>query len=251
MSDAPTRSKRTAVLGGAGGIGRVLIDELQERGHETIALDLAASLARHQLGGQTIAIDICDEASIAAAFAELGADGKGLDGFVNLAGYNAALMPLAEMDTGYFDDVIAGNLRGAFLAARAAKPLLASRTGSSLVMVSSGLAHHVRQGYGAYSASKAAVIAMTKTLALEWAPSVRVNAVAPGLVDTAFLRGGTGRSAEDGEPLVDLDAYRNATPMARIATPGDVTGPIRFLLGTDSEFMTGQVLWVNGGGYMP
>ncbi|WAP68359.1 SDR family oxidoreductase [Jiella pelagia] len=181
----------------------------------------------------------------------LQSDGKGLDGFVNLAGYNARLTPLAEMETGYFDEVIAGNLRGAFLAARAARPLLAAREGSSFVMVSSGLAHHVRPGYGAYSAAKAAVIAMTKTLALEWAPNVRVNAVAPGLVDTAFLRGGTGRSEEDGASVVDLDAYRRATPLARIAEPVDVTGPIRFLLSQDSRFMTGQVLWVNGGGYMP
>lgn len=105
--------------------------------------------------------------------------------------------------------------------------------------------------YGAYSASKSAVIAMTKTLALELAPKLRVNAVAPGLVDTAFLRGGTGRSAEDAESIVNLDAYKAITPLDRIAQPADITGPIRFLLGPDSGFMTGQVLWVNGGGYMP
>ncbi|TFF27696.1 SDR family oxidoreductase [Jiella endophytica] len=240
-----------AILGAAGGIGRRLLSELRDRGHETIALDLPASLERHRLEGRSIAIDILDEASIENAFGELAGDGEGLDGFVNLAGYNARLTPLAAMDTGYFDDVIAGNLRGAFLAARAAKPLLERGRNASLVMVSSGLAAHVRPGYGAYSAAKAAIVAMTKTLALEWAPTVRVNAVAPGLVDTAFLRGGTGRSDEDGASVVDLDAYRGMTPLGRIALPDDVTGPVRFLLGEDSRFMTGQVLWVNGGGYMP
>lgn len=92
---------------------------------------------------------------------------------------------------------------------------------------------------------------MTKVFALENAPRVRFNAVAPGLVDTSFLRGGTGRSAEDKEAIVNLEAYSKATPMQRLALPDDVVGPIEFLLSPASSFMTGQVLWVNGGGYMP
>jgi NAD(P)-dependent dehydrogenase (short-subunit alcohol dehydrogenase family) len=70
-------------------------------------------------------------------------------------------------------------------------------------------------------------------------------------VDTAFLRGGTGRSPEDRESIVPLDAYRAMTPMKRLALPEDIVGPIDFLLSAASGFMTGQVLWVNGGGYMP
>ncbi|XDB00341.1 SDR family oxidoreductase (plasmid) [Sulfitobacter sp. LCG007] len=237
--------RRIALLGGAGGIGRVLAAELAERGDEVITLDLEGSLDRHGVTGG-IAIDITDEASVTRAFGQLGG---ALDGFVNLAGYNSDLIPLDRMETRYFDDILTANLRGAFLAARAAAPLLTD--GGSMVNIASGLASHVRPGYGAYAASKAAVIAMTKTMALELAPRLRVNAVAPGLVDTAFLRGGTGRSDETGDSIVDLDAYRSMTPLARIATPEDVTGPIRFLLGPDSRFMTAQVLWVNGGGYAP
>lgn len=241
--------RRIALLGGAGGIGRVLAAELTKVGEIVTILDLPASLERHAVTG--IGIDVTNEVSIAEAFARL--DGP-LDGFVNLAGYNVALTPLADMESSYFDEVINANFRGAFLAARAAAPLLAKTYSDGLgamVNVASGLASNVRPGYGAYAASKAAVIAMTKTFALELAPHVRVNAVAPGLVDTAFLRGGTGRSAEDSKSIVDLDAYRAITPLDRIAQPTDVTGPIRFLLGPDSSFMTGQVLWVNGGGYMP
>lgn len=243
--------KSIAVLGGAGGIGRRLVSELMEEGHSVTVLDLPSSLEKHAPGTATVGIDLLDEGSISAAMDTLRAEASAIDGFVNLAGYNARLTPLADMETGYFDDVIAGNLRGAFLAARAVLPLMKDRSGASMVMISSGLASHVRPGYGAYSASKAAIIAMTKTLALECAPAVRVNAVAPGLVDTAFLRGGTGRSGEDGKSVVDIDAYRAATPLDRVAVPADVTGPIRFLLGPDSGFMTGQVLWVNGGIYMP
>ncbi len=240
---------RIALLGGAGGIGRVLANELSEAGHTVTVLDLPASLERHAVAG--IGINVTNETSVMEAFAKL--DGP-LDGFVNLAGYNTALTPLADMESGYFDEVMNANLRGAFLAARAAAPLLAKAPSGGLgamVNVVSGLASNVRPGYGAYAASKAAVIAMTKTFALELAPQVRVNAVGPGLVNTAFLRGGTGRSREDSQSIVDLDAYRAITPLDRIAQPSDVTGPIRFLLGPDSGFMTGQTLWINGGAYMP
>ena len=237
--------RRIALVGGAGGIGRVLAAQLTERGDEVTTLDLAGSLERHAVAGG-VAIDVTDEGSVADGFASLA---EPVDGFVNLAGYNSDLIALAEMDTGYFDDILNANLRGAFLVARAAAPLL--NDGGSMVNIVSGLASNVRPGYGAYAASKAALIAMTKTMALELAPKIRVNAVAPGLVDTAFLRGGTGRSEESGESIVNLDAYRAATPLDRVAVPEDVTGPVRFLLGPDSGFMTGQVLWVNGGGYMP
>ncbi|WP_290780738.1 SDR family NAD(P)-dependent oxidoreductase [Hoeflea sp.] len=241
--------RRIAVLGGAGGIGRTLVSELQARGDDIVVLDLAASLERHALDAKNIPIDVCDKTSVATAFTELGRHWEAIDGFVNLAGYNSALQPLGEMSDAYFDEITNGNLRGAFLTAKAALPLMAK--GGSVVMISSGLASNVRPGYGAYSVSKAGVIAMTKVFALENAPRVRFNAVAPGLVDTAFLRGGTGRSAEDEQSIVNLEAYRAATPMQRLAQPEDVTGPINFLLSDASSFMTGQVLWVNGGGYMP
>lgn len=247
--DEATAPRRIAVLGGAGGIGRSLVAQLQAQGDDVVVLDLAASLERHSLDVKGIAINVCNEKSVTSAFTDLGRHWSKIDGFVNLAGYNSVLQPLADMSDTYFDEITNGNLRGAFLTAKAALPLMAD--GGSVVMISSGLASNVRPGYGAYSVSKAGVIAMTKVFALENAPRVRFNAVAPGLVDTAFLRGGTGRSAEDDEAIVNLEAYRAATPMQRVAQPEDVVGPIEFLLSEASSFMTGQVLWVNGGGYMP
>ena len=92
---------------------------------------------------------------------------------------------------------------------------------------------------------------LTKALALDAAPTVRVNAVGPAAVDTAFLRGGTGRSDENEAVSLNVDQYVNITPLARLAVPDDIVGPVMFLLGPDSAFMTGQTLWVNGGGYMP
>jgi 3-oxoacyl-[acyl-carrier protein] reductase len=107
----------------------------------------------------------------------------------------------------------------------------------------------VLRGYGAYSISKAGIVSMTKTLALEAAPHVRVNAVGPSAIDTAFSRGGTG--SDESKPPTDYAAVAKLVPLGRVGEPEDVVGPIVFLLGPDSRYMTGQVLWITGGLYMP
>lgn len=238
---------RLAVLGGCGGIGRALVARAAAEGREVTVLDLPASLERHPVppGVSARAVDLRKD-DVGAAFDGLGP----LSGFVNLAGYMTGLKPVADTTLEEFDEVMAGNFRGAWAAAQAALPGLRAGRGAMVTIVS-GLAAFVRPGYGLYGANKAAMIHLTKTLALEAAPDVRVNAVAPGAVDTAFLRGGTGRSAEDAPPSLDAGAYARMTPLGRLATPEDVVGPTMFLLGPDAGFMTGQVLWVNGGGYMP
>lgn len=242
--------RRLAVLGGAGGIGRALVARAAAEGWQVSVLDLPASLARHPVpaGVDGIEVDGSDEASVAAAFARLGGP---LEGFVNLAGFASPLAAVEGTAAGTWDEVIAGNLRTAFLTARAALPLLAKGAQPAMVQTVSGLAAFTRPGYGPYAASKAAMVSLTKTLALEAAPAIRVNAVGPAAVDTAFLRGGTGRGDESRAPHLDIAAYTAAIPLKRFAQPEDVVGPILFLLGPDAGYMTGQVLWVNGGAYMP
>lgn len=241
--------RRIAVIGAAGGIGRALVQSLAAGGHRVIALDLPASLERHSLDVPSIPIDVLSADAIDTAAATLAGIGGPLDGLVNLAGYTRGVMPLADTGAEAFDDTVAGNLRGMFLSTRALLPLMAPE--ASVVMVTSGLAQFIRPGHGAYAASKAGVIALAKTFALECAPKIRVNAVAPGPVQTAFLTGGTGRSDENEPSLVKVEQFAAAVPMGRIAQPEDIVGPIEFLLGPQSGFMTGQVLWVNGGAYMP
>lgn len=246
-------ARRIAVLGGAGGIGRVLVARLVAGDAAVTVLDLPASLARHPVaaGVRAIPLDLSDDASLTAGFDRLAEMHPALDGFVNLAGFMSERRPLAEVSPGTLDEVLRGNLRGAVLAAQRALPLLAAGQGASLVNVASGLAAHIRPGFGPYAMAKAGIIALTKTLALEAAPAVRVNVVCPGAVDTAFLRGGTGRSDEAGAPTVDIPAYTAAIPLQRLAEPADVVGPILFLLSAESAYMTGQCLWINGGAYMP
>lgn len=238
-----------AIIGAAGGIGRILVQHLLANGREVVALDLPASLHRHPLDCPTIPIDLLDETSITLATDYIEGMDLNLTGLVNLAGYTKGVTQLSDITMADFDHMIAGNLRGFFAVTRSILPLMAE--GGSVVTVTSGLAQAVRPGHGAYAMAKAGIITMTKTMALEHAPRLRINAVAPGPVQTAFLTGGTGLSGEDQASIIDVEQMAAAVPLGRIAIPEDVTGPIRFLLGDESGFMTGQVLWINGGAYMP
>jgi len=249
----PRLAPRLAVLGGCGGIGRELVAAARQRGFRVAVLDLPVSLQRHPTDNDVIdiAVDATDEVQVSSAFAALEQQWGGLDGFVNLCGFMHENQPLAETSSSVWNEIVDGDLNSMFFASQAALPLLAKGENPAMVNASSGLAQFIRPGFGAYAVAKAGVIALTKTLALENAPTVRVNAVAPSAVDTAFLRGGTGRSSEAEDVELDLSAYINAIPLKRIAVPPDVVKPIMFLLGEDSAYMTGQVLWINGGAYMP
>jgi 3-oxoacyl-[acyl-carrier protein] reductase len=252
---APPEGARVLVTGGAGGIGRGLVAALREAGCRVAVIDLPASLARHPAaeGVAAIEADLSDEASVARAFGEVSARWDALDGLVMLAGFSLPRQPIARFDAADWDSVIAGNLRSAFLTARAALPLLHKGEAPSVVTAASGLAVKSTPGFGPYAAAKAGVISMTRLLAAENAPKVRVNAIAPSAVDTAFLRGGTGRGGDDaaGGAHVDLAAYAATIPMQRIATVEDVVGPVLFLLGPASGYVTGQTLHINGGLLMP
>ncbi len=208
-------------------------------------MDLPASLG----GDEGVGIDVGDAGSVAACFAGVGP----LQGLVNLAGFTAAKRPVGALEPSAWDEVLDVNLTGAFRVAQAALPLLraggTAERPASLVHVSSGLAARLMPGYGPYGAAKAGLIALTKSIAVENAPLVRANAVAPGAVQTAFLEGGTGRASQEGR--LDVSAYVKGVPLGRIGTADDVAGPILFLLSGAAGYMTGQVLWVNGGAHTP
>lgn len=248
---APPAGSRIAVLGGCGGIGRAVVAACLEAGNEVAVLDLERSLAAFPPPGGVarIALDATDEASVEAAFAGLDAAWGALDGYVGLAGFMTRRTPVAGTSPEAWDELVDGNLRSAFLCARAALPLLLRGRDPALVLVSSGLATRVAPGYGGYAASKAGIVALAKAVAAENAPRLRANCVAPGAVDTEFLTGGTGRDAA--RASIDREAYLRTVPMGRLALPADVVGPILFLLGPASCYMTGQVLYVNGGGLTP
>ncbi|MEO0914910.1 MAG: SDR family NAD(P)-dependent oxidoreductase, partial [Pseudomonadota bacterium] len=191
-----------AILGGAGGIGQVLVRAATDFGFEPIVLDLPASLEAHPPDVPSHAVDATAEAALAATAQALP---DSLSGLVCLSGFMRENQPLSELPPQVWDDVISGNLTATYLATRSLAPRV--RKGGAVVLTGSGLGHFPRPGYGPYAISKAGIAAMTRQLALEMAPDVRVNCVAPSAVDTAFLLGGTGRSGEDAPPAIDIAAY--------------------------------------------
>jgi NAD(P)-dependent dehydrogenase (short-subunit alcohol dehydrogenase family) len=238
-------NKMLAVLGGCGGIGRQLVNDAALAGWEPVVLDLPRSIKQHPTEMRTIGVDATDPSSLRD-----GADALGnIAGFVNLCGYAGAAQPVMDQGADDWNDLIGGNLGVAFNGAQAFAPRILQ--GGAMVMTGSGLGHFARPGYNAYAVSKAGIAALTRQLALELAPDIRVNCVAPSAVDTAFLRGGTGRSDENQAERLDRETYGANIPLGRIAQPKDVSGPILFLLSDSAAYITGQVIHINGGAFMP
>jgi NAD(P)-dependent dehydrogenase (short-subunit alcohol dehydrogenase family) len=182
------------------------------------------------------------EEMVAAALAAHG----GLDGVLVASGMNH-VAPITEMDVGDFDRVIAANVRGSWLVCQAAgRAMLTQGRGGSVVLVSStrGRLGHPA-GYSAYCPSKAAVDLMAKTLAAEWGPQqLRVNAIAPTVFRselTAWMY------ADDDKGRATREAMLARIPLGRLAEPADLVGTLVYLLSPASSFVTGQVIYLDGG----
>ena len=258
---APPRGATLAIVGACGGIGRAVTQAAIGIGLKVAALDLPRSLKESPPPDGvvlSVALDATDEAQVKSAFARVNkAFGGRLDGLVNLAGFANRHVGFDELSPAEWQETLDGSLKTAYLACRAALPLLkaAARAGGSpaIVNISSGLGVRVRPGFAPYSAAKGAVVAFTKVIAHEAAPAIRANVIAPGAVDTAFHEGGTGRAPDtsNSRPRIDRAAYALQTPAGRMAVAEDMVGPILFLLGPGAGFISGQVLHVNGAGLMP
>ncbi len=190
-------------------------------------------------GGQAIAVqaDVGDPAAVARLFDAAEAAFGGVDVLVNNAGI-MKLAPLADSDDALFDTQVAVNLKGAFNTLREAARRL--RNGGRIVNLSSSVVGLKPETYGVYTATKAAVEAMTGILSKELrGRSITVNAVAPGPTATdLFLNG---KSAE----LIERMSKMN--PLERLGTPSDIANAISFLVGPDGGWINGQVLRSNGG----
>lgn len=238
------------ILGACGGIGRALVKTSLERGFRVIALDMDASLEMHPLDGvaDCIAVDAANESTLMKAADHIAAHHDTIDGFVNLCGFADEATDMTDRTNTSWRAILDVNLDAAFFSAAAIAPLI--KKGGSIVQMGSDLGILPRPGYGPYGVSKAGISMLTRQLAIELAPDIRVNCVSSSAVDTEFLRGGTGRTAGVEEMRFNLSDYEGQTPLKRIATPQDITGPILFLLSDAAAFMTGQTIHVNGGRYM-
>ena len=225
MQLAPTSGSRVLVAGGCGGIGRELVSALIDAGIGVTIFDLPTSAERHPppAGVSVMTLDASLAAEVDSAFATLDASWpEGFDGFVNLVGFAADRIPLDQLPIAEWQRVVDGNLGASYLLNRAAVPRLKKRGGGAVVNVASGLATRVMPGFGPYSASKAAVVNLTRALAMDMGEyGVRVNAVAPGVIDTPMQTGGSigiaGRGAL--KRMGDADEVANAVAAAAGSMP--------------------------------
>lgn len=220
------------VTGAAGGIGCAICDALELAGWQVVGVDQVAVMR-----DRAVQLDLADAAAVTSALTPL----PRVDALVNNAAVQS-FKPLLDTSTEEWDAVLAVNLRAPFVCLRAlARQLMATR--GAVVNVSSVHAIATSPSIGAYAASKGGLSAFTRAAALELAPhGVRVNAVLPGAVDTAALRGGFGRRPDAERSLI------NRTPLGRIGQPEEIAQAVTFLLdGRRSAFMTGQSLVVDGG----
>lgn len=253
---APAKGGRLALVGACGGIGTCLVEAALAQGMQVANLDMPVSIAKRPAlpGEWQIPCDASLSGDIARAFGQIDERWGALDGLVHLAGFTPPPVALRDTEENAWDEVMNVNIRGAFLCVRAALPLLDKGRDAAIVLTSSGLSVSADKGTGPYAAAKGAINTMTRNLAKENAPAIRVNAVAPGPIDTAFLSGGTGRGGEankkDGWFEQGRKAIEATIPQGRLGQPEDVVGPILFLLGGASRYMTGQILYANGGRLM-
>jgi 3-oxoacyl-[acyl-carrier protein] reductase len=181
--------------------------------------------------------DLAREEEVRSLFALVVEQWQGLDCLVNNAGVWVE-NPLAAFSAAALRETLAVNVEGPFLCAREAAPLLARAADGCIVNVTSTAGQRGEARYSPYAASKGAMISATKSWAVELAPRVRVNSVAPGWVETDMT---TAALANRGEEILAT------IPLRRIASPDDIAGPVLFLASPLARNITGEILNVNGG----
>jgi 2-hydroxycyclohexanecarboxyl-CoA dehydrogenase len=243
--------RHALVTGGGSGIGRAVAQRLARDGAAVTVLDLdgggaravVEALAAAGARAHAVVADVSEATAVVAAVADARRALGAVHILVCCAGI-AGFAPLLEMTAAQWERMLAVHLTGTFTAAQAVlADMVAARWGRIVTISSVG---GLRGGPNLthYAAAKAGVIGFTKALALEVGMhGITANAVAPGLVDTPMLRG-------SGIPATVLEQSLRQIPVGRLGTPEDVAAVCAFLASPEAEFITGQVLSPNGGGWL-
>ena len=237
------------ITGAAGGIGRATVSLFSEKGWRVIGVDRSEFGNDFPKNGLFIQSDISHPEDMQAIFEKAHQFTELLDALVNNAAVQVA-KPIIETTVEEWDAVMASNLRSVFLGVKLAYPLLKTAGGGAVVNVSSVHAIQTSANIAAYAASKGGLLALTRAMAIEFAPdSIRVNAILPGAVDTPMLRAGLGRGHVGGGDMQErLDNLARKTVSGKVGKPAEIASAIYFLADNEqSSFMTGQALVVDGG----
>lgn len=238
--------KVALITGGASGIGLCTARQMAELGADVLIADInaeggraaAAELTAKGLKAEFVRLDVTDKASIAEVKAHvLGGRGR-LDILANVAGWGH-IQPFVDNDDAFIAKVMALNLTGPIELIRAFFPAMIERKGGKIVNVASDAGRVGSLGESVYSAAKGGLIAFSKALAREGARyGINVNAICPGPTDTPLLKS---------EPEKFLEAFLKVIPMRRFGKPDEVADAIVFMASNRADYITGQVLSVNGG----
>src|SRR6266513_2095437 len=242
--------KVAVVTGAAQGIGRAIAEVLAEAGADIAVVDLDVSRALETVttitksGRRSLAVkaNVAEWDDVKGMVDQVVAELGRIDILVNNAGItrDGLLLRMKEED---WNLVLGVNLKGTFHGTKAVLPVLMKQRGGAIVNIASVVGVMGNAGQANYAASKAAVIGLTKAVAREYASrGVPVNAVAPGFIETAMTQG---LSTEV------KDTLQKQIPLGRLGTPADVAAAVRFLVSDEAAYITGHVLHVNGGMFMP
>jgi NAD(P)-dependent dehydrogenase (short-subunit alcohol dehydrogenase family) len=236
--------KRALVTGGASGIGAATCRELAAAGAEVIVADInfeaAVGLAGSIANARAATMDVTDSQSMTRLLAQL----DQLDILVNNAGIGL-VGDISHTEEGDFDRVMRVNAHSVYLVTKSALPLLLASRGCIVNIGSVAGLIGVKQRF-AYCASKGAVIAMTRQLAVDFPKELRVNCIAPGTVQTPFVEAYLDKyhAHEKEKVRAELTARQ---PIGRLGTPEDIASLVRFLCSREAEFINGAVLPIDGG----
>jgi 3-oxoacyl-[acyl-carrier protein] reductase len=252
---APMQDRVAIVTGAARGLGAAIARRLAAAGHPVVLADVlesveatAAAIAAQGHQARAIRLDVADEAAIAALPELLGEWWDRLGVLVNNAGISPKVEGrkrlVEEIPTAEWQRVLAVNLTGPFLLARAAIPVLKRRGWGRIVMMTSQAAHVPSSITGAYyGASKAGLMGFARNLAAELGPfGITVNSVAPGRINSDMVAGAA--------PGMN-DAFLKRIPVGRLGEPEEVAEVVHFLASDAAAYLTGTTIDVGGGSFMP
>jgi NAD(P)-dependent dehydrogenase (short-subunit alcohol dehydrogenase family) len=231
--------RRILVTGAGSGIGLATARLLMSEGAAVALLDRNVSALRSASWSASAPVheaDVTDPQAVRSAVDEAAKQLGGLDGLVHCAGIAGIQVPFEQIEMSNWQNVIGVNLTGVFVVAQAAIAHLKKNDSATIVNVASvsGLLPAGR-GTAAYAASKAAVIMLSKSLAIEYAPKIRVNSICPGPTDTPLL------------PEAFREAVKTIYALGRVARPEEIAKGILYLTSDDSSYVTGTALSVDGG----